>query len=61
MPTVFILVFTVLIMVTVIPYAFSSVIRQLQAVQALEEAAQEAAAVAAAAANMTRLHNHTNI
>merc|ERR1712013_191536 len=40
MPTVCILLFTVLIMVTVIPYAFSSVIKQLQAVRALEEAAE---------------------
>merc|ERR1719260_716604 len=36
MPTVLILLFTLFIMVTVIPYAFSSVIKQLQAVQALE-------------------------
>ena len=37
MPTVCILLFTILIMVTVIPYAFSAVIKQLQAVWALEE------------------------
>merc|ERR1712226_266002 len=37
MPTVLILLFTLFIMVTVIPYAFSSVIQQLQAVWALEE------------------------
>jgi len=44
MPTVLILLFTLFIMVTVIPYAFSSVIKQLQAVWALEEslAAEEA-------------------
>jgi hypothetical protein len=36
MPTVLILLFTLFIMVTVIPYAFSSVIKQLQAVMALE-------------------------
>jgi len=44
MPTVLILLFTLFIMVTVIPYAFSSVIKQLQAVQALEAkaAAEEA-------------------
>ena len=36
MPTVLILIFTLFIMVTVIPYAFSSVIKQLRAVQALE-------------------------
>ena len=37
MPTLLILVFTLVIMVTVIPYAFSSVIKQLQGVWALEE------------------------
>ena len=37
MPTVLILLFTLFIMVTVIPYAFSSVIKQLQAVWALED------------------------
>merc|ERR1711953_491450 len=37
MPTVLILLFTLFVMVTVIPYAFSSVIKQLQAVWALEE------------------------
>ena len=37
MPTVLILLFTLLVMVTVIPYAFSSVIKQLQGVWALEE------------------------
>ena len=37
MPTVLILLFTVFIIVTVIPYAFSSVIKQLQAVWAQEE------------------------
>merc|ERR1711953_128182 len=44
MPTVLILLFTLFIMVTVIPYAFSSVIKPLQAVWALEEqiAAEEA-------------------
>jgi hypothetical protein len=36
LPTVLILLFTLFIMVTVIPYAFSSVIKQLQAVMALE-------------------------
>ena len=40
MPTVLILLFTLFIMVTVIPYAFSSVIKQLQAVWALEEQSQ---------------------
>ena len=38
MPTVLILLFTLFIMVTVIPYAFSSVIKQLKAVRALEAA-----------------------
>ena len=37
MPTVLILIFTLFVMVTVIPYAFSSVIKQLQGVWALEE------------------------
>ena len=34
LPTFLILLFTILIMLTVIPYAFSSVIKQLNAVQA---------------------------
>ena len=38
MPTILILLFTIFIMVTVIPYAFSSVIKQLEAVRALEAA-----------------------
>ena len=37
MPTVHILLFTLFVMVTVIPYAFSAVIKQLQGVWALEE------------------------
>ena len=37
MPTVCILLFTVFVMVTVIPYAFSAVIKQLQGVWALED------------------------
>ena len=37
LPTCLILVITLIITVTVIPYAFSSVIKQLQAVWALEE------------------------
>jgi hypothetical protein len=37
MPTVIILIFTLFVMVTVIPYAFSSVIKQLQGVWAMEE------------------------
>ena len=37
MPTVLILIFTLFVMVTVIPYAFSSVIKQLQGVWAMEE------------------------
>merc|ERR1719397_834693 len=48
MPTVLILIFTLLIMVTVIPYAFSNVIKQLQAVKLLEQQQAEAAAAAAA-------------
>ena len=38
MPTLLILLFTIFVMVTVIPYAFSSVIKQLKAVGALEAA-----------------------
>ena len=38
MPTLLILLFTIFIMVTVIPYAFSSVIKQLKAVRELEAA-----------------------
>ena len=37
MPTVCILLFTLFVMVTVIPYAFSSVIKQLQVVRKMEE------------------------
>ena len=37
MPTVIILIFTLFVMVTVIPYAFSSVIKQIQGVWAMEE------------------------
>ena len=37
MPTLLILLFTIFIMVTVIPYAFSNVIKQLQAVRLLEQ------------------------
>jgi hypothetical protein len=37
MPTVIILIFTLFVMVTVIPYAFSAVIKQLQGVWAMEE------------------------
>merc|ERR1719402_1392568 len=42
MPTVIILLVTIFIMVTVIPYAFSSVITQLHAVQKLEAEAAAA-------------------
>ena len=38
MPTLLILLFTVLVILTVIPYAFSSVIKQLNMVQSMEEA-----------------------
>ena len=37
MPTVLILLFTLFVMVTVIPYAFQSVIKQLQAVWAVQD------------------------
>ena len=40
MPTLVILLFTLLIILTVIPYAFSSVIKQLRMVQAMEEAGE---------------------
>jgi len=49
MPTVLILLFTLFVMVTVIPYAFSSVIKQLQGVWALEEQLEADAALKAAA------------
>ena len=45
MPTVLILLFTLIIILTVIPYAFSSVISQLKAVQALERAGIESKCV----------------
>ena len=38
MPTALILIFTIIIMVTVIPYAFSSVLKQMEAVRAMEAA-----------------------
>ena len=38
MPTILILLFTILILVTVIPYAFINAINQLHAVQAAEDA-----------------------
>ena len=38
LPTVMILLFTILVMLTVIPYAFSSVFRQMEAVRAMEAA-----------------------
>jgi len=40
MPTALILLFTIVIMVTVIPYAFSSVLKQMDAVRAMEAAAE---------------------
>ena len=41
MPTVIILIFTLFVIVTVIPYAFSAVIKQLQGVWAMEEQSKE--------------------
>ena len=38
MPTALILLLTLVVMLTVIPYAFSNVLRQMEAVRALEEA-----------------------
>ena len=40
MPTLLILLFTVLVILTVIPYAFSSVLKQMEAVRALEAACE---------------------
>ena len=40
MPTLVILLFTIFVILTVIPYAFSSVIKQLRMVQAMEAAGQ---------------------
>jgi len=40
MPTAIILVLTIVIIITVIPYAFSSVLKQMEAVRALEAAAK---------------------
>ena len=40
MPTLVILLFTILVILTVIPYAFSSVIKQLRMVQAMEAGGQ---------------------
>merc|ERR1711993_78645 len=53
MPTVLILLFTLFIMVTVIPYAFSSVIKQLQAVWALEEQIAADAALKVSGSDLT--------
>ena len=36
LPTLFILLITVIIMLTVIPYAFSTVFKQMEAIRALE-------------------------
>ena len=38
LPTALILLLTLIIMLTVIPYAFSSVFKQMEAIRALEEA-----------------------
>ena len=40
LPTAFILLITIIVMLTVIPYAFSTVFRQMEAVRALEEASK---------------------
>merc|ERR1712012_366511 len=57
MPTVLILLFTLFVMVTVIPYAFSSVIKQLQAVWAQEESKLANAEAAQASATSGVLLN----
>merc|ERR1712051_8764 len=49
MPTVIILVFTIVIMITVIPYAFSSVLKQMEAVRALEAASELRRSISAGA------------
>ena len=41
MPTVLILLFTILVLATVIPYAFSTAIKQLRDLQAREAAGRE--------------------
>ena len=38
LPTALILLLTIIVMLTVIPYAFSSVFKQMEAIRALEEA-----------------------
>ena len=40
LPTAFILLITIIVMLTDIPYAFSTVFRQMEAVRALEEASK---------------------
>eukprot|EP00090_Calanus_glacialis_P038065 TRINITY_DN6639_c0_g1_i1.p1 TRINITY_DN6639_c0_g1~~TRINITY_DN6639_c0_g1_i1.p1 ORF type:complete len:120 (+),score=29.12 TRINITY_DN6639_c0_g1_i1:60-419(+) len=45
LPTALILVFTIVIMVTVIPYAFSAVLKQMEAVRAMEAAAELAKSI----------------
>ena len=61
MPTVLILLFTLFIMVTVIPYAFSSVIKQLQAVWALEEQCKSGGGIALPPTVLAQHSNFFNV
>ena len=44
LPTALILLLTIIVMLTVIPYAFSSVFKQMEAIRALEEAQESVGA-----------------
>merc|ERR1712130_229760 len=59
MPTLIIHVFTIIIMITVIPYAFSSVLKQMEAVRALE-AAEELGKSMVAKEVPIDIHNNTS-
>jgi len=56
LPTLLILLFTLIIMVTVIPYAFASVFRQLEAVRALEERTAAQSTSASGIESVTEAH-----
>ena len=47
LPTALILLLTIIVMLTVIPYAFSSVFKQMEAIRALEEAQESLGATRA--------------
>merc|ERR1712198_147960 len=59
MSTLIILVFTIIIMITVIPYAFSSVLKQMEAVRALE-AAEELGKSMVTKEVSGEIHNNTS-